>query len=74
MKPRQPDDRPATSNAASFEGQADLPPPGIVREFGDFLLHNKKWWLLPIVVVLLLVALLVFVGASGAGPLIYTLF
>jgi hypothetical protein len=47
---------------------------GIVREFWDFLVENKAWWLAPIVVVLLLISVLVILGASGAAPLIYTLF
>jgi hypothetical protein len=47
---------------------------GIVREFWDFLVENRAWWLAPIVVVLLLISVLVILGASGAAPLIYTLF
>lgn len=47
---------------------------GIVREFFDFLLHNKKWWLTPIVIVLLLLTLLAFFSATPAAPFIYTLF
>jgi hypothetical protein len=63
-----------TLQADEFQRQADLPPPGLVAEFVDFLLHNKKWWLTPIILVLLLVGLLVVIGASGVGPLIYTIF
>jgi hypothetical protein len=47
---------------------------GIVREFIEFLLHNKKWWLTPIIVVLLLIGLLVVLSGTGAAPFIYTLF
>lgn len=47
---------------------------GFLREYGDFLMHNKKWWLLPIVVALLLVGLLVIFGGTAAAPFIYTLF
>ena len=47
---------------------------GIVREFWDFLKHNKKWWLLPIVVVLLLVTVLVVLSGTAVAPFIYTLF
>jgi len=57
-----------------FRRQADAPPPGILREFWDFLRENRAWWLTPIVVVLLLISLLVILGATGAAPLIYTLF
>ena len=47
---------------------------GIVREFWDFLKHNKKWWLTPIILSLLLIALIVITTGSGAAPFIYTLF
>jgi hypothetical protein len=47
---------------------------GFVREFVDFLLHNKKWWLIPILVMVLFLCFLVLVGGSGAAPFIYTLF
>ena len=57
-----------------FRRQAEAPPPGILREFWDFLRENRAWWLTPIVVVLLLISLLVILGATGAAPLIYTLF
>jgi len=57
-----------------FSVEAAQPQPGIVREFVDFLLHNKKWWLAPIIVVLLIFGLLLMVGGSAAAPFIYTLF
>jgi len=57
-----------------FEREADAPQQGIVREFLDFLLHNKKWWLTPIIVVLLLVTVLIVLSGSAAAPFIYTLF
>ena len=47
---------------------------GILAEFWDFLLHNKKWWITPIIVVLLLVGLLVFLSSSAVAPFIYTIF
>ena len=47
---------------------------GLLREFGDFLLHNKKWWLTPIILTLLLVGVLVVLGGTAAAPFIYTLF
>jgi len=43
-------------------------------EFGYFLRHNKKWWLTPIVLAMLLLSVLIFLAATGAAPLIYTLF
>jgi len=55
---------------SSFANEQD---PGLVAEFWDFLIHNKKWWLTPIVLVLLLMGLLVLLSASPAAPFIYTL-
>lgn len=60
--------------AEEFSREAESAQPGIVREFVDFLLHNKKWWLAPIIVLLLLVGLLVVLAGTGAAPFIYTLF
>ena len=47
---------------------------GFIREFLDFLLHNKKWWLTPIILVLLVLGLLIILGGTGAAPFIYPLF
>jgi hypothetical protein len=60
--------------AEEFQRQADEPPPGLLAELFDFILHNKKWWLTPIIAVLLLVGLLAVLGSTGAAPFIYTLF
>jgi len=57
-----------------FEREADAPQQGIVREFLDFLMHNKKWWLTPIILVLLMVTVLIVLSGSAAAPFIYTLF
>ena len=46
----------------------------LMREFGLFIVENKKWWLIPIVLVLGLVGLLVFFTSTGAAPFIYTVF
>ena len=66
---------PATGPAPqpSFAEQAEAPQPSLLREFGEFLLYNKKWWLIPIIVVLALLGLLVFLG-NTAAPFIYPLF
>ena len=64
-----------TSTAASdFQQIASGKQVGIVREFWDFLKHNKKWWLTPIILSLLLIALIAISAGSGAAPFIYTLF
>ena len=62
------------NNGNEFEQEASAPQQGIVREFLDFLLHNKKWWLTPIILVLLLVTVLIVLSGSAAAPFIYTLF
>ena len=55
--------------------QADREPAGLVREFWDFLCHNKKWWLIPILAALFLVGgLVVLVSSSSLAPFIYALF
>ena len=47
----------------------------LVREFLDFLKHEKKYWLAPIVLVMMLFGLLlVFAQSSALAPFIYTLF
>lgn len=61
-------------NGTDFESEASEPQRGIVGEFLDFLLHNKKWWLTPIILVLLLVTALIVLSGSAAAPFIYTLF
>ena len=67
-------DQPEKNAAEEFAREAEAAQQGIVREFVDFLLHNKKWWLAPIIVLLLLVGLLVVLAGTGAAPFIYTLF
>jgi len=57
-----------------FQQEAEQAQIGIVAEFIDFLLHNKKWWLTPIIVVLLAMGALIILGGTGAAPFIYTLF
>ena len=57
-----------------FLREAEQPQSGLVREFVDFLSHNKKWWLTPIILVLLLLGGLIALGGSAAAPFIYTIF
>lgn len=48
---------------------------GLVREFFEFLMVQKKYWILPIVAVLFLMGLLiVFTEGSVVAPFIYALF
>jgi hypothetical protein len=47
----------------------------VLKEFLEFLRHEKKYWLLPIVVIFVLFGLLiVFSQSSAVAPFIYTLF
>jgi len=63
----KPDDQ------SDFSKIANEQDPGLLAEFWDFLLHNKKWWLTPIILVLLLMGLLVMLSGTAAAPFIYTL-
>ena len=46
----------------------------VLSELLGFLKHNKKWWLLPILLMIGTLGALVTLTATGAAPLIYTLF
>lgn len=69
---KQPQNR--SDSANEFTREAEAAAPGLLREFWDFLLHNKKWWLAPIILILLLFGLLIVLAGTGAAPFIYTLF
>jgi Family of unknown function (DUF5989) len=62
------------SSSDDFAKLASAPSSGIVREFIQFLKHNKKWWMAPIIIILLLLGLLIILASTGAAPFIYTLF
>ena len=49
-------------NQDEFSSMAHEQDPGLIAEFWDFLIHNKKWWLTPIILVLLLMGLLVMLS------------
>jgi len=59
---------------SEFDREASADRQSFVKEFGHFLMNNKKWWMIPILTVLLLVGVLLIVGGSGVAPFIYTLF
>jgi hypothetical protein len=47
----------------------------VVREFWEFLRHEKKYWLIPILVILgFLGMVMTFSQSSAVAPFIYTLF
>ena len=64
----------STQQSSEFQTEARGKRISLVREFWDFLKHNKKWWLTPIILVFLLVGALVMLSATGVGPFIYALF
>ena len=64
-----------TSRSAEVEHASDGPPQGLLAEFGQFLIQNKRWWLAPIIVFLLLIGILAFLSNRAAvAPFIYTIF
>lgn len=63
------DTRNAFENAAASPARG-----GLVREFWDFLRHNKKWWLIPLVLIILLQIALLLLSSSAAAPFIYPVF
>jgi hypothetical protein len=58
----------------NFKDAANEHEVGILREFWEFLCHNKKWWLTPLIAMLLLFGALIALGGTVAAPFIYTLF
>ena len=61
----------------SEQKPAELPTEnrGLLREFLDFIIHEKAWWMTPIVVVLILmIGFIVWAEASPVLPFIYTVF
>lgn len=46
-----------------------------IKEFAEFLIHQKKYWMIPLIVILLFVSLLVvFSQGTALAPFIYTIF
>ena len=58
----------------TFKRESQSPQRGIIAEFLDFLIHNKKWWLTPIIVVLLIFSFFIVLTNTAIGPFIYVLF
>ena len=57
-----------------FQHEVDSAPSGLLREYVDFLRHNKKWWLAPIFLALLVAGAAVITSGTAAAPFIYALF
>ena len=73
-KPQNETQSQPEQQAQNFAAQAEEKPPGLIMEFVDFLLHNKKWWLTPIILVLLILGLIIFLSGTVAAPFIYPMF
>lgn len=71
MTPAPPDD--PSSNFKRLAEQ-DVRSSSLVRDFVQFLAHNKKWWLIPIILAMLAIGLLLVLKTSALAPFIYTLF
>ncbi|MGI9496280.1 MAG: DUF5989 family protein [Mariniblastus sp.] len=59
---------------ATFLDESKSKHPNVFVEFGDFLIHNKKWWLTPIFFILLLFSLFIALTGTAIGPFIYAFF
>jgi len=68
------EEAPEQEISEEFSRRAGETSPGIIREFWDFILFNKKWWLAPVILSLLVLGALIFLGGTAAAPFIYTLF
>ena len=66
--PHKPDDL-----DDDFASLADEDEMGLMAEFWDFIIHNKKWWLTPIILVMLAMGALIVLSGTAAAPFIYTL-
>jgi hypothetical protein len=47
---------------------------GPLREVWYLLARTRKWWLAPVILSLFMVGVLLVMGGTAAGPLIYALF
>ena len=62
-KPDSPDE--------TLQQHAERESVGIIREFWQFLRHNRKWWLVPFLLSLALLGLLVVLSNSPLAPFVY---
>ena len=64
-------DRPPQETSEFEQAESEK---GLVAEFWEFLMQNKKFWMIPIILVLVALGGLLIAGGSGLAPLIYALF
>jgi hypothetical protein len=65
-------EQPSADGAEDFETLGSEQ--GLIAEFWEFLLENKKFWMIPIVLVMVVLGLLIAAGGTAAAPFIYSLF
>ncbi len=66
------DERPRDESREPAAGGSEPPnQPGLLREFVEFLLQERKWWLVPIVLALLLLSAVAWFAASPLAPFVY---
>jgi hypothetical protein len=64
-----------TADTGASADKAQFKRHGLIADFWEYLMENKKWWLLPILLGFLVIMLLVLMGSAPALlPFIYTLF
>ena len=47
---------------------------GLIAEFWEYVLENRKFWMIPILMVLVILGVLIALGGTVIAPLIYPLF
>lgn len=57
-----------------FADIANRDAPGIFRQAWQLIRLERKWYLVPLLFAFLLIGGFVFLGGTGAAPLLYTLF
>ena len=62
------------ADAGGGPNQVQFKRRGLIADFREYLMENKKWWILPIIIGMLVIMLLVVVGTPALLPFIYTLF
>jgi hypothetical protein len=65
-------EQPSAEAAEDFEALGSEQ--GLIAEFWEFLLENKKFWMIPIMLVMIVLGVLIAAGGTAAAPFIYSLF
>lgn len=47
----------------------------LIKEFGQFIVQEKKWWLIPLIAILLMLSFFIVIAESSPlAPFLYPLF